>query len=68
MLINKQSVLEQSFGVSTCCMCWVEFITGVHSRLGEFWNSLISELAINLSASALHFLQYFLCFQSCLAQ
>lgn len=40
MLINKQSVQEQSFGVSTCvCMCRVEFITGVHSRLSEFWNS-----------------------------
>lgn len=37
VLMNKQSVLEQNFGVSTCrCMCRVEFITGVHSRLSEF--------------------------------
>lgn len=69
MLMNKQSDLEQNFGVSTCdCMCRVEFITGVHSRLGEFWNLLISELAINVNASTFIFLQSFLCFQSCLAQ
>lgn len=53
MLMNKQNVLEQNFGVSTCdCMCRMEFIIGVHSRLGEFWNSIISELTVNLNTSA----------------
>lgn len=33
-------------------MCRVELITGVHSRLSEFWNSLISEWTINVYASA----------------
>lgn len=59
VLMNKKSVLEQSFWANTCSfMCRAEFITGVHSRLGEFWNSCISELTINLSAPAYIFIVF----------